>query len=86
LETGGRKRLATFSAGMIFGEMAVIDRAPRSAMIVADSQVTCDALSVKDFDRLGETHPAIKIKLLEGLSLCLCRRLRTANRKLSVFN
>jgi len=24
--------------------------------------------------------------LLEGLSLCLCRRLRTANRKLSVFN
>ena len=86
LESGGRKRLATFSAGMIFGEMAIIDRAPRSAMIVADSQVTCDALSVNDFDRLGETHPAIKIKLLEGLSLCLCRRLRTANRKLSVFN
>jgi hypothetical protein len=55
-------------------------------MIVADSQVTCDALSVKDFDQLGETHPVIKIKLLEGLSLCLCRRLRTANRKLSVFN
>jgi glutaminase len=86
LESGGRKRLATFSAGMIFGEMAIIDRAPRSAMIVADSQVTCDALSVEDFDRLGETHPGIKIKLLEGLSLCLCRRLRTANRKLSVFD
>jgi glutaminase len=86
LESGGRKRLATFSAGMIFGEMAIIDRAPRSAMIVADSQVTCDALNVEDFDRLGETHPGIKIKLLEGLSLCLCRRLRTANRKLSVFD
>jgi glutaminase len=86
LETGGRKRLATFSAGMIFGEMAIIDRAPRSAMILADSQVICDALSVDDFDRLGGTHPAIKIKLLEGLSLCLCQRLRTANRKLSVFD
>ena len=86
LESGGRKRLATFSAGMIFGEMAVIDRAPRSAMIVADSEVMCDALSVEDFNRLGTTHPSIKIKLLESLGLCLCRRLRTANRKLSVFD
>jgi len=25
LEAGGRKRLVTFSAGMIFGEMAIID-------------------------------------------------------------
>jgi glutaminase len=86
LDSGGRKRLATFSAGMIFGEMAIIYRAPRSAMIVADSQVTCDALSVEDFDRLGTTQPAMKIKLLESLSLCLCRRVRAANRKLSVFD
>jgi CRP-like cAMP-binding protein len=86
LESGGRKRLATFAAGMIFGEMAIIDRAPRSAMIVADSPVTCDALRVEDFDQLGTTHPGIKIKLLESLSLCLCRRLRAANRKLSVFD
>lgn len=86
LESGGRKRLATFSAGMIFGEMAIIDRAPRSATIVADSQVECDAFSVDDFDRLSATHPGSKIKLLESLNLCLCRRLRTANRKLSVFD
>jgi len=71
---------------MIFGEMAIIDRAPRSAMIVADSAVECDALSVEDFDRLGTIHPGIKIKWLESLSHCLCRRLRAANRKLSVFD
>ncbi len=86
LESGGRKRLATFSAGMVFGEMAVIDRAPRSAMVVADSDVVCDTLSVEDLERLGATHPEIKIKLLEGLNLCLCRRLRIVNRKLSVFD
>jgi glutaminase len=86
LETGGRKRLATFSAGMVFGEMAVIDRAPRSATIIADSEVVCDALTLTDLERLGTTHPGIKIKLLESLSLCLCRRLRTANRKLSLFD
>ncbi|MSU57461.1 MAG: hypothetical protein EXS35_04655 [Pedosphaera sp.] len=71
---------------MVFGEMAVIDRAPRSAMIVADSEVVCDALKLEDLERLGVTHPGIKIKLLEALSLCLCRRLRIANRKLSVFD
>jgi len=86
LEAGGRKRLATFSAGMVFGEMAVIDRAPRSASIVADSEVICDVLGLEEIDKLGTTHPEIKIKLLEGLSLCLCRRLRVANRKLSVFD
>ena len=86
LDSGARKRLATFTRGMVFGEMAVIDRAPRSAMIVADSEVICDIMRLEDFERLGTTHPGIKIKLLENLSLCLCRRLRTVNRKLAVFD
>jgi glutaminase len=86
LSGSARKRLATFTHGMVFGEMAVVDRAPRSAMIVADSEVVCDVMSLDDFERLGTTHPAIKIKLLENLSLCLCRRLRTVNRKLAVFD
>jgi glutaminase len=81
-----RKRLATFTRGMVFGEMAVIDRAPRSAQILADSEVMCDVMTIEDFDRLGTTHPEVKIKLLENLCLCLCRRLRTVNRKLAVFD
>jgi glutaminase len=86
LESGERKRLATFTRGMTFGEMAVIDRAPRSAVIVADSEVVCDVLSIEEFERLGTTHPGIKIKLLENLCLCLSRRLRAVNRKLAVFD
>ncbi len=85
LASSARKRLATFSAGMTFGEMAIIDRAPRSATVVADSEVICDVLLLEDFERLGASHPAIKIKLLENLSLGLCRKLRKANRELSVF-
>lgn len=85
-EAESRRRLATFSAGMVFGEMAAIDRAPRSAMIVADSEVRCDVLSLESFDQLSRTHSGIKIKLLENLSRCLCNRLRTANRKLSVYD
>ena len=86
VESGGRKRLATFTRGMVFGEMAAIDRAPRSAMIEADSEVVCDVMSLEEFDRLGTTQPGIKIKLLENLCLCLSRRLRTVNRKLAVFD
>jgi len=83
--SGGRKRLATFSPGMVFGEMAVIDRAPRSALIIADSKVECDILTRADLDLLGKLHPNIKIKLLENLCIGLCRKLRKANRELTVF-
>ena len=86
LDSGARKRLATFSPGMAFGDMAVLDRAPRSAVIQADQAVECDLLSIDDLDSLGHKHPAIKIKLLENLSRGLCRKLRKANREISVFD
>ncbi len=78
-------RLARFSPGMSFGEMAFLDGAPRSANIVADTDVECDQLALKDFEWLGENHPAIKIKMLEKLCLDLTTKLRKANRELSVF-
>ena len=80
-----RHRLATFSPGMSFGEMAFLDGAPRSANIVADSEVECDLLTIEHFQALGESHPAIKIKMLENLSLNLTGKLRKANREMSVF-
>jgi len=84
--SGVRKRLATFSAGMAFGDMAIIDHAPRSAMIVADAEVDCDLLSVEDLAALSIKHPSIKIKLLQNLGLGLCRKLRKANREISIFD
>jgi len=86
LASGARKRLATFSPGMAFGEMAIIERGPRSAMIVADSEVQCDLLSLEDFEQLSISHPQIKIKLLENLSSRLSRRLRDAHRELQALS
>jgi glutaminase len=85
LDSERRKRLATFSAGMAFGEMAVLDRAPRSAMIVADSEVACDVLTLGNLDALDATHPRIKIRILENLALGLCSKLRKANREIAVL-
>ncbi len=86
LPSGVRKRLATFSPGMAFGEMAIIDRAPRSAMIQADTEVECDLLGLKELTQMGQSSPGIKIKLLENLSLGLCRKLRKANREMMVLD
>jgi glutaminase len=80
-----RHRLATFSPGMSFGEMAFVDGAARSANIVADTDVECHLLTLEDFQKFGKTHPAIKIKLLEQLCLDLTGKLRKANRELNVF-
>jgi glutaminase len=66
--------------------MAMLDRAPRSAVVVADSEVDCDLLSLDQFDRLDQTHPRIKIVLLRNLALSLSRRLRKANREIGVFD
>jgi CRP-like cAMP-binding protein len=86
LVSGASKRLAAFSAGMAFGEMAIIDRAPRSATIVADTDVECDLMDLDQFEQLGVSHPSIKIKLLENLNLGLCHKLRKVNRHISVFD
>lgn len=80
-----RHRLASFSPGMCFGEMAFVDGAPRSANIVADCDVECHSLSLEKFTALGKIHPAIKIKLLEQLCLDLTRKLRKANREINVL-
>ena len=84
--SGVSKRLATFSAGMAFGEMALLDSALRSANIVADTEVQCDLLELADFQALGDSHPNIKIKLLQNICLGLSRKLRKANRDISVLD
>lgn len=86
LGEGRRKRLATFSAGMVFGEMAVIEGGPRSATVIADTEVECDLLSADDFEALSHSHPQIKIKLLESLSRTLSGRLREARQELQVLS
>lgn len=86
LASGAKKRLGTFSPGMVFGEMGVLEHAPRSAEVTADTAVECDVLKVEDFDRLGESHPRIKLTILRNLALLLSRNLRKRNQEFSVFN
>ena len=70
--------LGAFCTGDFFGEMSLLDSAPRSATIRAVEQTTCLMLSSWDFKALLEKNPSIAIKLLEVLS----RRLRVADERI----
>ena len=70
--------LGAFGTGDFFGEMSLLDQAPRSATIRALEQTSCLMLSSWDFRALLEKHPSIAIKLLEVLS----RRLRVADERI----
>lgn len=86
LITGGRvaierdgQPLGAFGSGDFFGEMSLLDNAPRSATIRAIDETHCLMLSSWDFKSLLEKMPSIAIRLLEVLS----RRLRVADERLA---
>lgn len=61
---GSPRRLATISAGMSFGDAAVLSKATRSADVTADRAVHCLELSTARFFELGKTHPDIQSTIL----------------------
>jgi glutaminase len=64
---GELRRLSTVSPGMVFGELTVVDRSPRTADVHADTPVECLVLPAATFDRMTTTHPALKMAILENL-------------------
>jgi glutaminase len=84
-ESGHERRVATFSPGMNFGEMALLDSSPRSAEIRADGPVETLELGLDDFHGLAAAHPELQIVLLRNLSGILAKRLREANMELGIL-
>jgi CRP/FNR family transcriptional regulator, cyclic AMP receptor protein len=70
VERHGRE-VNTLGPGSFFGDLALLDRAPRNASVIADSELELAKLGQRAFDELLE-HPGFSKKLLAGLA----RRLR----------
>jgi CRP/FNR family cyclic AMP-dependent transcriptional regulator len=70
--------LTVLGAGQVFGEMALLESAPRSASVVTLSAVEVLVINRADFQRLLESSPRISLRLMAILS----RRLRRANSKM----
>ena len=80
----GGIRLATLTAGMAFGEMALLE-AHRSADVVADKSVTALEVPLADFQRFREQHPRIGERIMRNLAQLLADRLIVANTKVSLL-
>jgi CRP/FNR family transcriptional regulator, cyclic AMP receptor protein len=72
----GRK-VATLGPGDYFGELALLDRAPRNATVKAESDLEVVVLAQRDFTTVVDEVPGLARKLLAGMA----RRLREADGK-----
>jgi CRP-like cAMP-binding protein len=67
VSVGGDER-RTLGAGDYFGELALIDEQPRSATIVADSDLRCWGLTSWEFRPLVEQNASIAWSMLQTLA------------------
>jgi CRP/FNR family transcriptional regulator, cyclic AMP receptor protein len=75
VSVGGDVR-RTLAAGDHFGEVALIDEGPRSATIIAATDLRCAGIATWDFKAFVEGHPDVSWSLLQTMA----RRLREAER------
>lgn len=69
------KKIASLKKGDYFGELALLDRAPRNATVVADTDMELFVLGQREFSGLLDEVPGLAHKLLTGMA----RRLREAD-------
>jgi CRP-like cAMP-binding protein len=71
------KKVADLGPGGFFGDLALLDRAPRNASVIAETEMDLAKLGQRAFDGLIEDVPGFAKKLLAGLA----RRLRIEDAK-----
>ena len=69
------RRVATLGPGDFFGELALLDRKPRSATVVSESELQILVLGQRQFNAIVESMPSIARKLLSATAT----RLREAD-------
>lgn len=69
------RKVAELGPGQYFGELALLDRGPRNATVVADSELTVLVLGQREFTGVLDSIPGMATKLLSSMA----RRLREAD-------
>ncbi len=83
LGDGKRRKIYDFEPGAYFGEMAIIEDAPRSATCTATEDTDVLVLQGLDFYRLIFEHPMIALKLLSAISQVMTSWLDESSRFLN---
>src|SRR6185437_9624833 len=71
------RKTATLAPGQDFGEMALLDRRPRSATVVSDTDLTLLVIGQRQFNGVLDAVPALARKMLAAMAT----RLRDADEK-----
>jgi CRP-like cAMP-binding protein len=71
------RKIATLTEGQYFGELSLLDRGPRSASVIADTDMTVLVLGQREFSGVLDDVPELAHKLLASMA----RRLREADSK-----
>lgn len=77
-------RLSSLSAGMSFGEMALLENV-RSADVWADTDVRCLELTLSEYRKFTKAYPECGEKLMRNGAFLLSQRLRMANTKVDIL-
>lgn len=77
-------RLATLTAGMPFGEMALLE-SHRSADVTSDMAATAWEMPLRDFERFRKQHPRAGEAIMRNLAQILADRLIVANAKVDLL-
>ena len=77
-------RLATLTAGMPFGEMALLEPR-RTADVRADMSATAYEVPLADFERFRAQHPRAGERIMRNLAQLLADRLIVANAKVDLL-
>jgi len=74
--------LATLGPGEVFGEMALFDRGPRSADVLANQSSLLLKVSIEVFDRLRLEAPELAVPMLHSIARTLAGRIRADNKRI----
>ena len=77
------KILATLHAGAIVGQMALVDRSPRSATVVAVGHTVALELTRDVFERLLLAHSPLALRFQFRIAVAGIRQLRMATKRLA---
>ena len=70
---------------MSFGELALVDEAPRTANVDADSEVVCYRIGAAAIASIAGAHPRIRLTLTENIARDLALRLGRANTEITAL-
>ena len=62
------RKIATLGRGQFFGELSLLDRGPRSATVIANTDMTLVVLGQREFLGVIDEVPAMAHKLLAALA------------------